>query len=239
MSSSTRTARPLIPTRAGTVSTPQELTADRVTKSLLGYGVIAGPIYVVTSLVQASLRDGFDLTRHAWSQLALGDPGWVQVVNLVLTGAMLIAFAVGLARALVTGPGSRWSPLLIGVFGLSMIVSGIFKVDPAGGFPDGLPTPATISTSGLVHLGAGAVGFTCLTAGLLVLARRLSREGFSALAVWTRVVAVAFLVTFVGMASTASGGAGIIAFVVAVVAVMALLSVLAVHRYRQMPNTDG
>ncbi len=30
-------------TLAGTVSTPDELTADRVTKSLLGYGVIAGP----------------------------------------------------------------------------------------------------------------------------------------------------------------------------------------------------
>lgn len=239
MSSPTSTSRPPIPTRAGTVSTTEQLTADRVTKSLLGYGVIAGPIYVVTSLVQAALRDGFDLTRHAWSQLALGDAGWVQVVNLMLTGAMLIAFAIGLARALVAGPGSRWSPILIGAFGASMIIAGLFKADPAAGFPADLPTPEVISTSGLIHLGAGALGFSCLTAGLLVLARRLSREGFGTLAIWTRVVAVAFLVAFVAMASTALGGAGIIAFVVAVVAVMTLLSVLAVHRYRQMPNTDG
>lgn len=96
MSTSTRTARPLIPTRAGTVRTREALTADRVTKSLLGYGVIAGPIYVVASLAQAVLRDGFDLTRHAWSQLALGGPGWVQVVNFVLTGAMLSRSPSGL-----------------------------------------------------------------------------------------------------------------------------------------------
>lgn len=239
MSTSTRTARPLIPTRAGTVSTREALTADRVTKSLLGYGVIAGPIYVVASLAQAVLRDGFDLTRHAWSQLALGGPGWIQVVNFVLTGAMLIAFAVGLARALGHGPAARWSPILVGAFGVSMIAAGIVKVDPAAGFPVGVPSPAAISTSGLIHLGAGAIGFSCLTAGLLVLARRLSREGFSSLAAWTRVIAVAFFLAFAGMASTALGGAGIIVFVVAVVAVMALLSVLAVHRYRQMPSTDG
>lgn len=238
MSSPAPTADQLIPTRAGTVDTPEQLTADRVTKSLLGYGVIAGPIYVVTSLAQAALRDGFDLTQHAWSQLALGAPGWVQVVNFILTGAMVIVFAVGLARALVTGPAARWSPALIGVFGLSMIVAGIFRVDPSGGFPADLPTPEAISTSGLIHLGAGAIGFSCVTAGLLVLARRLSREGFGPLAAWTRVVAIAFFVAFVGMASTALGRAGTIAFVVAVVAVMALLSVLAVHRYRQMPSTD-
>ena len=63
-----------IPTRAGTVSTPAELTGDRITKSLLGYGVIAGPIFVVASLAQALLRDGFDLSRHAWSQLAWVGP---------------------------------------------------------------------------------------------------------------------------------------------------------------------
>lgn len=120
-----------------------------------------------------------------------------------------------------------------------MIAAGILTVDPAAGFPVGVPSPATISTSGLVHLGAGGIGFPCLTAGLLVLARRLAREGFTSLAAWTRVIALAFFFAFAGMASTALGGAGIIAFVVAVVAAMALLSVLAAHRYRQMPSTAG
>ena len=63
----------------------------RVTKSLLGYGVIAGPFDVVESLSQALTRDGFDLTRHAWSLLANGDLGWIQITSFTLTGAMLVA----------------------------------------------------------------------------------------------------------------------------------------------------
>ena len=82
--------------RAGRDCTP----AQRVTRSLLGYGVLAGPFYVITSVVQALAHDGFDLTRHAWSQLAAGPQGWIQMANLMLTGAMVVAFAVGLRRSL-------------------------------------------------------------------------------------------------------------------------------------------
>jgi hypothetical protein len=228
-----------IPTRAGTASTPAELTADRITKSLLGYGVIAGPIYVVASLAQALLRDGFDLSRHAWSQLALGGPGWVQITNFVVTGLMIIAASVGLHRALRTGPGATWSPRLLAVFGASMIVAGAFRVDAAGGFPVDMPRATTIGTSAMVHMAAGAIGFCCLAACLLVLARRLSREGSTGLATACRVVGPLFLVGFLGMASGALGAAGIPVFVLAVVSVFALLSAVFVHRYRQMPDTSG
>ena len=37
---------------------------ERTTRSLLGYGIIAGPVFVVVSLAQALTRDGFDLARH-------------------------------------------------------------------------------------------------------------------------------------------------------------------------------
>lgn len=40
--------------------------ADRaaaVTRSLLGYGVVAGPFYVVVGLIQGLTRRGFDLLR--------------------------------------------------------------------------------------------------------------------------------------------------------------------------------
>jgi hypothetical protein len=43
---------------------------DRITKSLLGYGVIAGPIYVVVVALQAATRQGFDPARHEASLLA-------------------------------------------------------------------------------------------------------------------------------------------------------------------------
>jgi hypothetical membrane protein len=58
---------------------------------------------VTASVVQALVHDGFDLSRHAWSQLAAGPQGWIQMANLILTGAMVIAFAVGLRRCGPTG----------------------------------------------------------------------------------------------------------------------------------------
>src|ERR687887_1032495 len=95
----------------------------RVTKSLLGYGVIAGPLFVGVSLAQALTRDGFDLTRHAWSLLANGDLGWIQVANFTLSGAMLVAFAVGLRRTLRGGRGQSWAPRLLGTFGVGTALS--------------------------------------------------------------------------------------------------------------------
>ena len=76
-------------------------TFDRgraVTKSLLGWGVVAGPFYVVVGLAQALLVPGFDLSRHALSLLLLGPLGWIQALNLVLSGLMVLAAAIGFAR---------------------------------------------------------------------------------------------------------------------------------------------
>ena len=36
-----------------------------VTRSLLGWGVVAGPFYIIVGLVLAITRPGFDLSRHA------------------------------------------------------------------------------------------------------------------------------------------------------------------------------
>ncbi|MFJ4007863.1 DUF998 domain-containing protein [Streptomyces sp. NPDC090023] len=59
-------------------------------------GVVAGPLFLTAGLVQGSTRDGFDHTRNAISQLALGDAGWIQTANFVLTGALLLVGAIGL-----------------------------------------------------------------------------------------------------------------------------------------------
>ncbi|MEV7966818.1 DUF998 domain-containing protein [Sphaerisporangium sp. NPDC088356] len=82
-----------------------------VTKSLLGYGVIAGPVYIVVSLAQALTRDGFDLARHQWSMLANGELGWIQITNFFVAGLMTLACAVGLHRALPPGRGAIWANL--------------------------------------------------------------------------------------------------------------------------------
>lgn len=196
-------------------------------------------MYVVASVVLGLLREGFDLSRHAWSQLALGDGGWIQVTKTGRHRRDSGAAAVGLRRALRTGPGATGAAMLLAMFGVSMVVAGIFPVGAVNGFPAGLPQATTISATAAVHLLAGALGFPCLAAALLVLARQLSREGVGRLATACRVVAPLFLAGFPTMASELLGAAGVPVFVAVVVAVFALLSVVFVHRYRAMPNTDG
>ena len=92
----------------------------RITKSLLGYGVIAGPIYVVVAAAQMFTRDGYDPTRHAVSQLSNGDLGWIQIANFLITGAMTIAAAVGVRRALGPGRLSAWASGLLAAYGFGV-----------------------------------------------------------------------------------------------------------------------
>ena len=208
-------------------------TCDRttsVTRSLLGYGVIAGPFYVLVSLAQALTRDGFDLSRHEWSLLANGSLGWIQIVNFLLTGAMIVAFAVGLRRA---DQGS-WTPRLIAVYGLGMVGAGIFRADPSLGFPPGTPDgPGAVSWHGLLHFVCAGIGFGCMIAACLVMARRFAATGERGWAGFSAVTGVAFLGAFVGVASSGSGNPALIyTFIAAVVLVFAWISALAVRLYR-------
>lgn len=209
----------------------------RTTRSLLGYGVIAGPLYIVVSLTQALTRDGFDLTRHQWSLLANGEHGWIQVTNLILYGLMTLAFAGGLARALRPGPGSTWGPRLIAAYGVSLITAGVFRADPALGFPAGTPDgPGTVTWHGVLHFTAAGIGFGCLAAACFVLARRFKAEGRRGWTVSSRLVGTVFLAGFAAVASGAGSAAANIAFTVAVIAVSGWVVAVAVDQYRHVDH---
>jgi hypothetical membrane protein len=211
-----------------------------ITKSLLAYGVIAGPFYVALSLVQALTRDGFDLTRHPWSLLSNGELGWLQITNFVLTGIMVLAFAVGLRRVLSPGVASAWAPRLMGVYGGSLIGAGVLRADPAMGFPAGTPAgPAAVSWHGLGHLLVGAIGFLCLIVACFVLARRFARDGRRGLALYSGVTGVVFLAGFVGIASGAGSTGTTLAFVGAVVWVWAWIATIATCLYRVAARSDS
>lgn len=202
------------------------------TRSWLAYGVLAGPFYVVVSLAQALSREGFDLGRHSWSLLANGSLGWVHVTNLVLTGLMTVAAAVGIRRVLDGSPGGTWGPRLLGGYGVALVVAGAFRADPADGFPAGTPAGAgVVSWHGLVHLFAGAVGFFAFAAACMLLAHAISARGERGWALLTRTAGILLLVGFAGVAS--GGGIPLLtaAFTTAVVLSWAWLSALAAHLY--------
>ncbi|TDO14602.1 putative membrane protein [Mycobacterium sp. BK086] len=209
--------------------------AVRVTKSLLGYGVIAGPFYVVVAAAQAATRDGFDPTRHAVSQLANGALGWIQIANFVLSGAMTIAAAVGLRRALGPGRGNAWAAGLLGVYGVALVLAGVFRADPSDGFPPGTPPGmGEPSWHGIAHFGVAAIGFVCLVASCFVFGAAFRRDGQRGWAWFSWVTGVFFAVSFVALASGQGGAAAVLAFTAAVVLAWAWLAAVSVKFYRQV-----
>ena len=212
--------------------------ATSTTKTLLSYGVLAGPFYVAASLAQALTRDGFDLARHPWSLLSNGDLGWIQIANFVATGLMTIAFAVGLRRSLRPGHAATWAPRLVGAYGLSLVCAGAFVADPANGFPVGTPAgPGAVSWHGMLHFVAGGVGFGCLIAACFVLARRFAAEGRRGWAACSRATGVAFAAAFVGIASGSPNALVNVAFVGAILVAWSWVSAVAAHLYGRARGT--
>jgi hypothetical membrane protein len=166
------------------------------TRGLLTCGVIAGPVFVAAAIAQILTRDGFDLRRHPLSLLSVGEHGWIQVTNFILAGILSILFSMGMARLLTDGPGSRWGPRFCALFGIGLVIGGIFKADPALGFPVGAPEgyPSHLTSHAMVHAFAPPLAFLSLIGGLLVIARRFAAEGLRRTAVFSRIAAAVCLV---------------------------------------------
>lgn len=212
--------------------------AAAVTRSLLGYGVVVGPLYLAVGLIQAFVREGFDLERHPLSVLANGPGGWVQTANFVVSGLMVIATAVGFARVL--GAKSRAMTRFLGSYGVSMIVAAVFRADPMDGFPVGTPAgpPTTISAIGLMHFIAGALGFVSLAASALLATRVMSRLNAVVFARLSLCAGLSVLLGFFGGFVIPGLSGGTLGIWFAVVVGWAWLTVLSRHLYRVSPDPN-
>jgi hypothetical protein len=142
------------------------------TDLLLLFGVAAPILFEAVVLIEGALRPGYDPTYHTGSELELGTRGWVQRANFLLMGAGGLAFAVGVYRTLDTIVGA----VLLAIFGLGLIVAGVFTPDAVRGYPPGAPSePATKPTwRALVHaVIGGPVAFLAIFGACLTIAPHL------------------------------------------------------------------
>ncbi len=103
------------------------------------------------------------------------------------------------------------------------------------GFPVGTPAgpPAAVSAAGLLHMAAGAIGFTCLVAAALVLGRRFAAESRRAWAAASRVTAAVVLAGFAGVASGSTSSLAVLGLWIGVVTGWAWVGAVCVHHYRR------
>jgi hypothetical membrane protein len=126
---------------------PSERDHRTPDRGLLWRGAIGAPLFVVVFLIEDAVRairpPGYNPIRQPVSSLAIGPFGWIQVANLLVTGVLLLAFAVGLRPALRRYHGGFWAPALLGLVAIGLIGAGVFTTDPLSGYPPGtLALPA-------------------------------------------------------------------------------------------------
>jgi hypothetical protein len=101
---------------------------------------IVGPILFATALLSLTVLQHDFMVGIGWqpwrdpagawpSGLALGPYGWVQVWSFVLSGLLLMIFAVGLHLGTTNGRASRIGPALLFLAGTAMALMG-FETDP-------------------------------------------------------------------------------------------------------------
>ena len=185
---------------AGSPPHPRQHTA-----ALLVGGTLAGPLFIATATVQGLLRDGFDISRHPFSALSVGDYGWVQIANFVLTGLLVIAGSTGLRRVLPATRRMRRGTSLLVAHGLGLIAAGFFVTDAADGFPVGTPQgiPDTFSWHAVAHGIVTPLAFLAIVAACFVLAGPLAERYGGG---WGRASRLVPLGVLVAMATPGLGG---------------------------------
>ena len=211
------------------------------TKTLLVCGVIAGPLFVATFLVEGATRAHYDPLRHPVSSLALGDWGWTQDANFIVAGLLTLAFAAGLRRALRPGKGSTLRPLLVGVWAVGLLGAGIFVTDPVSGYPPGTPEAVQYSWHGALHDLFSLPAFVALAAACFVFGRRFAARDERGWAVYSAVSGLVFVVAFVFASAGFGQAAGLVDLAglfqrVAVVVGFGWLTLLAVHLLSLLPE---
>jgi hypothetical protein len=184
---------------ATSISTSGTSVSAGTAKRLALAGALAAPLFTVAAVVQAATRDGYDITRHPVSMLALGDLGWVQTTSFAVTGLLSIAGAVGTRR------------VLDALIGVGLLIAAVFRMDASDGFPLGTPAGRLTSMSGqmILHNVGGSLSFFSMIALCFVLAARFRRGADTGGRRWWTVSGrVAGLLFALGLGWAMTGGEG-------------------------------
>jgi hypothetical membrane protein len=149
------------------------------TRALLACGTVGPPLFIAAFTADGATRPGYDALQHYVSSLSLGARGWLQVVNFLVLGVLLVFANVGWRRALGAGRASRVGPWALALAGVGLALAGAFATDPALGYPPGVPRPASPSLHAFLHSLASLVVFASLSVACFALARRFGAEGLA------------------------------------------------------------
>lgn len=146
------------------------------TRLLIACGAIGPLLFILVFLVAGAIRPGYSAWHNFVSDLSQSNQGWIQIANFLVCGLLVFCFAIGLRQVLHSGKGAVWGPLLLGIFGLSLIVAGIFVTDPSLGYYPPGTSSSTHTLHGTIHGANAPVAFGSLALAIFVLAWRFASD---------------------------------------------------------------
>ena len=167
-----------------------------LSKAALWAGVIAGPLFYLVVITQAATREGYDLSVHPISLLALGSSGWVQTLNFVVLGLLYCFAALWLA---LVGKRRVIGSLLFPA-GIGFLIAAMFPADPFMNFPPEavMTDGGAISNHAKLHGVGFMLAFSCIffaVASAAIAGWRRGSTGFAAVSLMACLGIVATLFT--------------------------------------------
>jgi len=169
------------------------------TALLLRLGALSAPLFIVMFFLAGSMHPDYNWLRYPISSLSIGPLGWMQILNFVIAGSLMILLALGLRRSFdARSRGALWGPLLVALAGLGLVGAGIFVSDPLFGYPPSLPLVLKQFTwHGHLHDLFSMFMFAGLPAACFVFWRRFAALGERGWATYSLMTAFGMLVFFV------------------------------------------
>lgn len=156
--------------------------------NLLATVALAGSGCFVASALLLPAVSEYGIKQDFISELAIGRYGVVQTLAFAAFGVGALALAAGLRKSTKGSWGSLVGSILVGLFGIGVLIDAVFPLDPGGQM-------ATIA--GTVHLMAALGAFVCMIVAMFVLSRTFKQSaGWRSLWHGSLVLALAALAAF-------------------------------------------
>ncbi len=172
--------------------------ADIKTKALLICSAITCPLFMIAVFIEGATRVGYNSFLYPLSSLSIGDIGWTQISNFIITGILLIIFSVGIKRVFNSNQEKFRGPLLIKLVGIGLVGAGIFITDPIFGYPTDMPLVLRQFTlHGHLHDAFSMLVFVCLPWTCFVFRKPFLAKGENGWAMYSSITGFSMIATFI------------------------------------------
>ncbi|MBV8137159.1 MAG: DUF998 domain-containing protein [Deltaproteobacteria bacterium] len=135
-------------------------------------GMIGSLLFLAVFVAEDVFSQDFDWLSTAVSEHSRTPHGWIQITTFIVVGLLFVIFSGGIAEELRNVPGSRTGPLMVGIIGVCLILSGPFVTDPGGV----VMSSSGATWHGVVHGVVGAIAFTLMPLSCFMFHRRLRSQ---------------------------------------------------------------